>query len=945
MTIFDNFDDPVSIEPKMTNWSSQGIYFMDETYSGDVFVDDLETFARIVYLTTSKECQADMEDLFLYCKVLKHIEKVKNDINTNARASKRQKKPTTEPIPNSFYDDSLKSSNVFIRVHFPKNKLLEDALLVFEVDYWDYKFDFEEQAQILLQDAADAEFDWYEKPLKLIVEANSHLAQGYHLIPSTLYRNYDYDPGQWATCAQEHNKQFEESVETLRRDAQPVSQTPARTRSLARRTTNNKVTGVKRSRSALSSNGDSESDENDENSNENVESDIESNGSEFEEPPQKKHKKEKQVTKTRMSLRSSTLKKRKESEEKQKEKAMAKQSKAKRGRGKASIVGKRTKSSSVAHTPQRRTRSRATRGKGKGRKGRMRTSSNLNVQGKGSRESESEHDSNENTEPDSNDDDKSTQNDSASSNHVQSQSGSETETDPNDQNNGSESDNNDSGSNNNERNSEHESAEDYKMETLIDKSLTNQTMIGADSDMSDEENKHTGNVLLKPKRAGSNRRRIRQRQKRQSSQNDVDLAQVVRNNNDNSNPNENENANIIDVNVQTGVLDAAEEESDNMDLNEAEIAMRNNALAMAQANRDLEDSERILANFGRTDPDANNNDSSSIKKGGNRNNNGKKSNAKNSILKPTVDSEYATTSDEEEETKMDYSLGYDVNAADEIDFLWIQEGEFENTDQVKFTVFHSGSPLGVPKECFSSNSKTALLGHRGKYLSLMKRGLYLEDNLMGKVFDVSFGDLSFKFKTNGNYTALTQFFVHMKRDIAIQWYGEPENDNIQWIPFNEESLQKYYSYYNIPSFGGKTGGGQHTGWKNLRIMTHQLGPVLIMIKHLNKEKKALRRLARELLLPNGRYQSIKPIDVANQLRCYQGQHSAIKDLTNIVYLVIKQTICGACILVWNGVLDYDTGKLDIQSDQWDFLPNIKDPIMLRLGLLEKPSKRYVFLLT
>ena len=111
---------------------------------------------------------------------------------------------------------------------------------------------------------------------------------------------------------------------------------------------------------------------------------------------------------------------------------------------------------------------------------------------------------------------------------------------------------------------------------------------------------------------------------------------------------------------------------------------------------------------------------------------------------------------------------------------------------------------------------------------------------------------------------------------------------------------------------------------------------------LQENEFALRRLAREIHLPNGRY-AISAASICRQLASLQGQHSSIKDLANLVFCWFNQWKCTVSNAIYTGVLNYNTGEIDETVKDWDFLPNVKDPIMQRLGLVTRKTKTYVYI--
>ena len=309
-------------------------------------------------------------------------------------------------------------------------------------------------------------------------------------------------------------------------------------------------------------------------------------------------------------------------------------------------------------------------------------------------------------------------------------------------------------------------------------------------------------------------------------------------------------------------------------------------------------------------------------------------------------SDYTDSSDEEE-IEQDKTLGYVCEDADELAISFISKEEFDiHEGRRKLTVFVSGTHMGVDPRTYSPLARTSLYGHRSGYACLLQKGLWFPNELNNKVLDLTIGDIQIKIILNNNYTPSTRFCLHLKRKVCGRWKGVPPKPNAKgeieekFLEFNTIDLVKCGSYFNVSSFGGKTGGASSSGWKRVRELPIFIGPVWIWLLDLQGEDYAIKRIAREIFYKNGRY-DVKPIHVFNQLRNIKAQPSVIKHLSYLIYNVLLQILCGIINLIDSGGINCKNLKRDY-SFQWPLLPTLVDPTIATLRLATKESKTYVF---
>ena len=174
----------------------------------------------------------------------------------------------------------------------------------------------------------------------------------------------------------------------------------------------------------------------------------------------------------------------------------------------------------------------------------------------------------------------------------------------------------------------------------------------------------------------------------------------------------------------------------------------------------------------------------------------------------------------------------------------------------------------------------------------------------------------------------------MKRNVSFTFGGDkPDDDDLSnYIDFHDENLDKYYSYFNIPTFGFKTTKQEAGGFKNVRTPTHLLGYILIWIiaKYGGKDKrKKIRRISREAMLKDSRY-DVKPPAITKEVAKWRAPPSVKKLMVKLLFCVCCQVRCAIVNLVINECIDYNTGE--IFFEQWPIVPNIIDPIMAHYRL-------------
>ena len=194
-------------------------------------------------------------------------------------------------------------------------------------------------------------------------------------------------------------------------------------------------------------------------------------------------------------------------------------------------------------------------------------------------------------------------------------------------------------------------------------------------------------------------------------------------------------------------------------------------------------------------------------------------------------------------------------------------------------------------------------------------------------------------KLADNCVTSTKFSIQVKRNVAFAFGGEkPEDENLSnYIDFDSEELEEYYSYFNVPAFGFKTINQDTGGTKNVRGYPHLLGYVAMWVlgKHGGSKKRQLiRRISREVFLKNSRY-DVRPADIAYQIRNWQVPPSVHKQFVKILFCFAGQVRCCVVNLVNTGCIDYNTGTM--YFEKWPITPNIIDPIMAhyRLGTQKK----------
>ena len=268
------------------------------------------------------------------------------------------------------------------------------------------------------------------------------------------------------------------------------------------------------------------------------------------------------------------------------------------------------------------------------------------------------------------------------------------------------------------------------------------------------------------------------------------------------------------------------------------------------------------------------------------------------------------------------------------------EEEYENCENAqKLVVFTCNSAMGVNPDSYPPDARDALYGHRSHHVALLRKGLWIGNEMNGKILDIVYGDLSVKFIFGGNYTTMCKMCLFVKRNLALRWIGDSESSE-NWIDFDEGDLGKVYSYFNIPAFGGKTSqGSSHTGWKRLQALPWLLGGIIVRIADLQNDKLLLRRLSKEVFIKNGRY-DITPQQVAKQISKYKWQPGAAKNIANQIYIGLNQIRCGIVNLVCTKILNYKDGKVNYEK-QWPILPNLICPktALYRIGSCDDLTKK------
>ena len=804
-------------------------------------------------------------------------------------------------------------SNFILEILWPIDDKLEDKPMVVKCSWWKYKFDFMPMVNQLIEDASDAVFNWFEKPIKKIRKCTDREKNQYEIEQRAAHKGWDYNKDQFFKYIDAHNLKLQTGVPDMNQSPELVSETSSRPRRNKNKnkhnkkkendnnndnSNNNNKTGHKRSRSAMSIRSESENElsSQDELELENDESDE--SLKEMQSPPKKKQR---TVGKLSVELRSATREKRKILEEKIKEKEMKRRnSKATRGRGKGV-------SKSVG---------RATRGRTKATRGRGGAISRI----AGTRRTGQKNRVGASTTPRKIDELK--LDDSNDDNGSGSDSGSATiyervHTDDED------SDINVRSKHINEKQDEmsddQHSQSEEKDDEISETQLVNETAGGIESESADSSPAVEKTKKTKRKRKGTGKGKGKGKSK--SKQGDI---------NDSDDDGINPNSSI-------GML-----------MNFVDEAMAQEGISSTGGTVAYEPDLSQLANMGRDVIEAEKRSTKNAKSKTSTKNNSKTKRLITKTPKVTMrglSSDKAGTSDydnssDEEERPMDEHCGYDASKAEENCLVWITREEFENLeeDEQAIQVFTTQFGFKVPSNSFLPTARTALYGHRAGYAALLPRGLMFDKSINNKVVTCIFGDITIKIKFDKSYTALTKLSLITDRKFAFSFgeVDEGEDKKSTYIDFNRGELDRYNGYFNIPAFGNKTAAGAYSGIKYLRVVSINIGPLAAFDYSQQKGGKyALRRMAREPLVKYGRYDPT-PMSVIQQVRNWQMPDSAIKDTAHYLYLVIQQARCGLVNMIDTGVLDYITGRF--KNKDIPLMPQIMDPITARFNLMNKKKK-------
>ena len=898
---FESEQGPVDINPQMVHDSN---IYIAHGYDGKDLTEELHSMVSMVFHNDTKECKKDWENHFGCGKVFKFLEK-------------EFKKPKRKGNRKSKYPDEFKLKNHLkpnfkFRILFSNKHPIEEGLFVFEVDWNKYCCEFSKSVELLLQDCEEAGWDWYEIPIQKIEEASYHVKIGHESDAKCEYQWLDFPQSQWDPMVKEFNKQFNKD-KRVNRSTTVVSRTPNRNKNKnkARKNVKNKsktdVTGKKRSLSRMRS-------DNRDNNNDRIENESDDSDKPVE-------KEARQHSPTQPNLLLPPLEEEESEEEKSKSKNKKKKNDKKlvtrkgvatRGRGRARGGGRGGVSAgNKLHTHSataRRTGLRTKKGKGNSKDTKKdkridslnddETTSDTNDE---SNQSSSEENDSNNSQSKSNDSQSNTD-DSPSNNN-------ESKTEINE----SEAQNNDSEISDGSVD-EHESSESKNSE-ISDAEINVTTTRKTDDESTISDNEEIG------KSSGKSRDLTKMSATDPMVTDDENENENGSSNNDNDN---NINEDDININESTGQVlsNATSENIENTNNNDLDLSALENLgrdeAAAAVAKKTKEQNKKPT----------------------------KKANSKNKTSKdPPIlqqeQSEYEKSSDEDE-SDLDYTNGYDISNAEEIDLEWITKEEYVNVEEVQaLTVFYVPSGFGVEKDSYLRGSKTSLYGHRSGNACLIAKGEKFDDALNDKTFTIKLADLKLKMKLCDNCVTNTKFYLQVKRNVHFAFgAAKSDDDNLSnYIHFNSDQLNKYYSYFNVPAFGFKTSNQETAGTKNLRLPTYLIGPVWVWIlaKYGGKHKRTdIRRVAREVFIRNGRWDA-KIGTIKYQIRKWQVTDSVHKQFVKLIFCVLAQARCGIINLVNSGCINYNSGRVDFTD--WPIVPNIVDPIMAQFRLATRIKNR------